>query len=163
MSACESSARRAFSSNTRAAELFPTWRAVINSSTPYTYFGERDGLWAGRARVMAGKQRGRAPICQVDSSLTIESVGSNWLAGRTKPERERRRDVPPNRRCSFRRSARLRHRLRQVFTSPIPKTIPSSVGRCRYARLGCYLNNATANRGPGLGQISWWGSHEKQS
>src|SRR5580692_5261227 len=46
------------------------------------------------ASVSAGGEARRARICQVDSLLTIESVGSNWLAGRTKPERERRRYVP---------------------------------------------------------------------
>src|SRR6266446_7282910 len=59
------------------------------------------------ASVSAGGEARRARICQVDSLLTIESVGSNWLAGRTKPERERRRYVPPTRRCSFARSILL--------------------------------------------------------
>jgi hypothetical protein len=35
------------------------------------------------ASVSAGGEAGRARICQVDSLLTIEGVGSNWLAGRT--------------------------------------------------------------------------------
>jgi hypothetical protein len=104
----------------------------------------RRALDEGITRSMPA-EKNRSPLARrIDPGLA-------FISGRIKPERERHRDVPPNRRCSFSRSVVLRHGLRQVLRIVLRRASPNAKQNqrcCGVADAGVGVNTAGRNAPP---------------